>query len=234
MAGVRAILFDFNGVLVDDEPIHLELFQRVLREEGVEVSAEDYFSRLIGFDDRDCFQTVLSEAGRPAAPDRVSRLIARKSTYYHERIREQGFPFFDGAAELIADAAASDLMLGVVSGALRDEVEGAIDQLGARRHFKCLVTADDVDAGKPDPEGYRRGLDGLNSLPPLPSRLLHPHEVLAIEDTPAGLRAAAAVGLATLGVAQTHSADRLTLADKVVESVRGLSVPHLRSLFAGG
>ncbi len=228
---MRAILFDFNGVLVDDEPIHLELFQRVLGEEGIEVSSEEYYSRLIGFDDRDCFHTVLTEAGRTVTPDLLPRLIARKSTYYQERIREQGFPFFDGAAELIADAVASDLILGVVSGALRDEVEGALEQLGVRQGFKCLVTADDVDAGKPDPEGYRRGLDGLNSLPPLPSSLLHPHEVLAIEDTPAGLRAAVAAGLATLGVAQTHPADQLTEADRVVESVRGLDVRRLRSLF---
>ena len=228
---LRAILFDFNGVLVDDEPIHFELFRKVLLEEGIELSADEYYSRLIGFDDRACFQAVLSEAGREATPDRISRLIARKSTYYHERIRQGGFPFFPGAPELIAAAGASDLMLGVVSGALRDEVEGALEQLGAREHFKCLVTAEDVEASKPDPEGYRLGLTSLNSLPPLPSRLIHPHEVLSIEDTPAGLTAAIDAGLMTLGVAQTHPADRLTAADHVIESVADLSFDQLPSLF---
>lgn len=231
---LRAILFDFNGVLVDDEPIHFELFQRVFREEGIELAAEDYYARLIGFDDRSCFQTILSEAGQRISPDRLSRLIARKSSYYHERIRAQGFPFFDGAAELVAEAVAAGLMLGVVSGALRDEVEGALDQLAMRHHFKCLVAAEDVAAGKPDPEGYRRGLECLNALPPLPSRLVHPHEVLAIEDTPAGLQAAAATGLATLGVAQTHPAGELGLADFVVASIRDLTGGRLRSLFASG
>lgn len=230
---LRAILFDFNGVLVGDEPIHLELFQKVLGEEGIELSAEEYYERLIGYDDRGCFQAVLTDAGQPATPDRLSRLIARKSAYYHARIREQGFSFLPGAAELVAEAAAGGLMLGVVSGALRDEVEGALEQLGVRRCFKCLVTAEDVDAAKPDPQGYRRGLESLNSLPPLPARLIHPHEVLAIEDTPAGLQAAAGAGLATLGVAQAYAAGKLDMADFVVESLRGLSTRHLQEMFAG-
>lgn len=229
----RAILFDFNGVLVDDEPIHLELFQKVLAEEEIELTSESYYAHYLGFDDRGCFQAVLEAAGSPVSPDRVSRLIARKSSYYHARIRQQGFPTFPGAAELITSTAAAGLTLGVVSGALRDEVEGALEQLGLRDRFKTLVTAEDVDAGKPDPEGYRRGLENLNALPPLPMRLIHPHEVIAIEDSPAGLAAAAACGMSTLGVAQTYPAAELENADQVVDSIAGLNLSKLRSLFAG-
>ena len=86
-------------------------------------------------------------------------------------------------------------MLGIVSGALRDEVEGALRQSGLRNLFKVLITAEDVAEGKPDPEGYLRALEALNSTPPLPERLIHPHEVLAVEDSPAGLSAAADIGL---------------------------------------
>ncbi len=230
---LRAILFDFNGVLVDDEPVHLELFQKVLGEEGIGLSREDYYARYLGFDDRGCFQAALEAASEAAAPDRVSRLIARKAAYYQARIRETGFTVFPGAAELVAEAAAGGLMLGVVSGALRDEVEGALEQLRVRHRFKTLVTAEDVEEGKPDPEGYRQALANLNALPPLPSRLLHPHEVLAIEDSPAGLAAAAACALATLGVAHTYPADELGAADQVVESLAGLTLDRLRALFPG-
>lgn len=228
---LRAILFDFNGVLVDDEPVHLELFQKVLAEEGIELTAEDYYADYLGFDDRGCFRAALTAAGHEASPDLLSRLIARKSAYYQGYIRRQGFPVYRGAVELITEAAAGDLMLGVVSGALRDEVEGALDQLGVRRHFKTIVAAEDVVQGKPDPEGYQRGLESLNALPPLPSRLLHPHEVLAIEDSPAGLAAAAAAALTTLGVAQTYPASELAAADHVVESIAGLTLSRLRTLF---
>lgn len=229
---LRAILFDFNGVLVDDEPIHLEVFQRVLAEEGVSLSAEDYFARYLGLDDRACFAAVLGAAGEPATVPRLMRLTARKASYYQERIRRDGYPFFPGAVELVRSLAAKGTMLGVVSGALREEVEGALRQTGILDRFKVLVTAEDVEEGKPDPQGYLRALEALNSQPPLPERLLHPHEVLAVEDSPAGLTTAAEVGLPTLGVAHTYPAARLCEADVVVESLRDLTPERLERLYA--
>jgi len=86
---LRAVLFDFNGVLVDDEPIHLELFQRVVAEEGIALSAADYFARYLGLDDRSCFAAVLAAAGEAATVPRLMRLIARKASYYQERIRRE-------------------------------------------------------------------------------------------------------------------------------------------------
>lgn len=227
---LRAILFDFNGVLVDDEPIHFEMFRKVLAEEGVELTSRDYYDKYLGFDDDGCFRAVLLAAGREPRAEDLSRLIARKAAYYQLRIRQQGYPFFPGAKELIEEAAAAELMLGVVSGALRDEVEGALEQIGVRQSFKAVVTADDVERSKPDPESYRRALELLNALPPLPPRLFHPHEVLAIEDSPAGLASAAANGLPTLGVAQTYPADELDQADHVVESIAEVTLPRLREL----
>lgn len=230
---IRAILFDFNGVLVDDEPIHLELVQKVLAEEGLELSSDDYYARYLGLDDRTCFHAVLEARGEDTSAARLVRLVARKSAYYQMRIRQDGFPIFPGAKELIEQAVESDLMLGLVSGALQGEVEGALEQMSVRRHFKCLVTAEDVERGKPDPEGYRRGLTLLNSEPPLPSRLLHPHEVLSIEDSPTGIRAAQSTGLPTLAVAQTYGAEKLTAADHVIESLAGVRLSALNALFAG-
>jgi beta-phosphoglucomutase len=229
---LRAILFDFNGVLVDDEPIHLELFQRVLGEEGISLSAEDYYARYLGLDDRSCFAAVLEAAGEVPTIPRLMRLIARKASYYQGSIRERGYPFFPGAVELVKEAASAERMLGVVSGALLEEVEGALRQAGIRERFKVLVTAEDTAGGKPDPEGYRRALEALNALPPLPERLFHPHEVLAVEDSPAGLAAAAEVGLVTLGVAHTYPPDRLRAADAVAGSLRGMTLERLERLFA--
>ena len=229
---LRAILFDFNGVLVDDEPIHLEMFQRVLAEEGISLSAEDYYSLYVGLDDRGCFAAVLEAAGEPVTVPRQMALIARKSSYYQERIRRQGYPFFPGAVELVEALASGGRMLGVVSGALREEVEGALRQAGIFDLFKVLVTAEDVREGKPDPEGYLRALEGLNSLPPLPERLFHPHEVLAVEDSPAGLAAAADLGLATLGLTHTFPAEHLRRADAIASSLSELTPDRLERLFA--
>ncbi len=220
----RAVIFDFNGVLVDDEPIHLRLFREVLAEEGIELTTEAYYARYLGFDDRGCFEAVLRDAGETPTTSRVVRLIARKSSYYQDLVRREGYPFFPGAVDLVRALADADAPLGLVSGALRDEVEGALAQEGLLDRFKVLVTAEDVAAGKPDPEGYRRGLDELNSTPPLPSRLLHPHQVVAIEDSPAGIAAAQGAGLSTLAVAQSYPAPALTKADRVVARIGELTV----------
>jgi len=228
---LRALLFDFNGVLVNDEPVHLELFRKVLEEEGLSLTSEDYYGEYLGLDDRGCLSAVLARAGRPPSPQLVTRLIARKAAYYQERMHREGFPYFAGGIELVKEAKAKGLMLGVVSGALRDEIEQALRRAGVRDLFKTVISAEDVVEGKPDPEGYRRGLEELSSLPPYPDRLVHPHEVLAIEDSPAGLAAASAVGLVTLGVAQTYPEDRLRDADGVVANLAGLNVERLQQLY---
>ncbi len=229
---LRAILFDLNGVLVDDEPLHLELLRRVLSAEEVELDTGAYFANYLGLTDHHCLQAILEAAGRSPAPEQVAQLVARKAALYRTRIRDQGVPFFPGARDLVAAAAADELLLGIVSGALREEVERAADGLGGRRRFKALVTAGDVDAGKPDPEGYRRALELLNTRPPRPPRPLQASEVVAIEDTPVGLRAAAAAGLATLGVAQTYPAESLQGAGAVVGSLREVTLPRIRTLLA--
>ncbi len=227
---LRAVLFAFNGVLVDDGPIHLDLFQKVLAEEEIALPAADDPGRHL--DDRARFAAALAAAGEPATVPRLMRLIARKASYYQERVRREGYPFAAGAAGLVRDLAARGWMLGVVTGAQREEVEGALRQEGLLGRFKVLVTAEDVGESGPGPEGYERALDAFNSLPPLPERLLHPHEVLAVEGSPAGLADAAEVGLPTLGVARSDSWNRLRGADAVVETLSDLSPERLERLYA--
>lgn len=224
----RAALLDFNGVLVDDEPVHLRLFRRVLEEEGIDPDAvlpeAEYWRHFVGLDDRACFQELLVLGGRSPDAGRVARLIARKSSYYQALIRAEGYPFFPGAAALVRGLAAAGLPLGIVSGALRDEVEGALRQESLHDCFKVIVSADDVAQSKPDPEGYRRGIAALNSVPPLPERLLHPHEILAIEDTAAGVEAARSASLTVLAVAHTYPPEDLAAADRVVAKIGDLTV----------
>lgn len=229
---LRAILFDFNGVLLDDEPLHLELLCRVLGEEGIALSVAEARRRFLGRDDRACFAAALAGAGQDAAPHRVARLVARKAAYYRSAVQRHGHAFFPGALDLVAAATEAGLMLGVVSGALSDEIEGALRQAGVRERFKAIVSGDDVVEGKPSPEGYRLALQLLNATPPLPERLVHPHEVLAIEDSPPGIAAARAAGLVTLGVAHSWPATDLAEADAVVPGLGGLTLRRLQELYA--
>jgi HAD superfamily hydrolase (TIGR01509 family) len=224
---LRAILFDFNGVLVDDESLHQALFARVLGEEGISFQQDEYFARYLGLDDRRCFAAALQDSGRAVEQPHLMRLIARKASYYQERIRSDGFQFFPGSVELVREAAQAGLTLGVVTGALRAEVEGALRQAEIAPLFKTIVAAEDVTEGKPHSEGYARALEELNGLPPFPPRLFHPHEVLAIEDSPWGLEAAAGVGLVTLAVAHSYERGALGGAHLVVPDLSGLRLEAL-------
>lgn len=228
---LRAVVFDFNGVLVDDEPLHLAMLQRVLAEEGMEVSRDEYYGRLLGLNDRSTFARVLADRGHPADAGRLARLVARKSAYYLQHVRRHGHPFFPGAAELVAEAAGRGWVLALVSGALSEEVHGALVAAGIADRFKVVIGAEDVPEGKPDPAGYLAAIAGMNSRPPLPERLIHPHEVLAVEDSPTGLAAAAAAGFATLALAHSYPAEKLAAAGAVRPSIAGLGAEGLAAAY---
>ncbi len=230
---LRAVVFDFNGVLVDDEPLHLELVRRLLEEEEVSFSPAFYSRRLLGIPDRECFDVALRASGDEDPSVRVEHLVQRKAEMYQKIVERQGFPEFPGVARLVQDADDRGLMLGVVTGALRSEVDGALRQMDLAGRFKVIVSAEDVSAGKPDPQGYSRAVAAFNTVPPLPSRMIHPHEVLAVEDTPQGLWAAHVAGLRRLGVAHTVKRDHLDLAEEVVDGLGGLNVDQLVDLFGG-
>ena len=228
---LRAVLFDFNGVLVDDLDVHARLTERVLVEEGL--SGEAVGSLDLGArNDREVLADALERAGRSFEPAEVNRLVARKARHFQEHARRRGYSFYPGALELVEGAAAQGLMLGIVSGALREEIVQALHQSGLRRHFKAIVSAEDVRRGKPHPEIFQRALEELNNQPPLPERLVHPHEVLAVENSPMGLAAAGAAGLVCLGVAHSHELCQLVTASGAVASLSEIDPGGLQRVFA--
>jgi beta-phosphoglucomutase len=182
---LKAIIFDFNGVIVDDEPLHLELFKRVLSEEGIGLSDEDYHAKYLGYDDRGCFVAALTDAGRVEAAtnaDFIHELIDRKAEYYRRAIKERCL-LFPGVVELVERSAAR-FPLAIASGALRGEIEWVLEQGGVRRCFQEIVAAEDVSACKPDPEGYVKALAALNARS---DASIFAAECLVIEDSVAGV-----------------------------------------------
>lgn len=229
---MRGILFDFNGVLVDDEPLHCRFLRETLAEEGIELTEHDYYETYLGFDDRGCFSTALAGAGRAVTPQAIHHLTEKKAARYAAHVERHGLPFFAGALDLLDGAVASGLAVGVVSGALRREIELALRHVGRLGLLRCLVAAEDVAEGKPNPEGYRQGFDRLAATLPARAVPLAPHEVVAIEDSPAGLASARGAGLRTLGVAHTYRSSELSLAEARVESLVGVSPAWLEAHFA--
>lgn len=223
---LKAIIFDFNGVIVDDEPLHLELFRKILLEEGLFLSDEDYREKYLGYDDRACFIEVLCDNSRtPDAADDlfVQELIERKAEYYRQAIQERML-LFPGVVELVRRSAA-EFPLAIASGALRGEIEWVLQQAEIRDCFGVIVAAEDVSACKPDPEGYNKALELLNATR---ATTLEPHECLVIEDSVAGVEAAKAAGMRCLAVTNSYRAEELQAADQVVQSLANVD---LRAVF---
>jgi HAD superfamily hydrolase (TIGR01509 family) len=189
-----ATIFDFNGVLVDDEAVHLAAFREVLAALGLSVSERDYRDRYLGFDDAGAFRAMLEDAGRAAPDELVRELVERKRPAYLGRAR-QGLRPFAGAGDAVRACAARG-PVGVVSGALRDEITLGLELLGVGEQVAFVVSAEDTRRCKPDPEGYLAALARLGS--PEPAR------VLVIEDSVAGIQAAKAAGLVCWAVAHSH------------------------------
>src|SRR5439155_543318 len=152
--GPRALIFDFDGVIADDEPLHLAAFQEALAAEGITLSREAYYARYLGFDDHDAVVEALREAGRPAPPERVRALMAAKADRFLGLVRA-GTPIFPGVPTFVR-AAAARVPLAVASGALRHEIELILAQAGLADCFAAIVSAEEVSAGKPSPEGRSR------------------------------------------------------------------------------
>ena len=228
---IRAVIFDFNGVLLDDEPLHFAMFREVLAEEGVTITADDYHTRYLGLDDRGCFEAALLDGGQSAGPARLDELIARKAIRYAEEAGK-GLTFFPGAADCLA-ALAARWPLAINSGALRPEIEFALNLLDRRDRVGVIVSAEDTARCKPDPEGYLLALEGLRRLGG-PLADLAPGECLVIEDSLAGIESAKGAGMWAVGVPNTYDADSLRRAgaDDVVASLPAFTPDWIADRFA--
>jgi beta-phosphoglucomutase len=224
---LRALIFDFNGIIVDDEPIHFQLFQKVLGEEGIVLTEEAYYARYLGFDDRGAFSASYRDNNRELGDGKLAALIERKSVYYQEAIRNQ-VTIFPGVKNLV-ESVAREFPLGVASGALRQEIETILGTAGLRHHFRVIVSAEDVAQGKPEPEIFLKTLARLNALTGR-GTLIQPAECIVIEDSKEGIKGARRAGMQCLAVTNSHPAELLSEADAVVKSLEDVNVSFLRGL----
>jgi len=210
-----AIVFDFDGVIVNSEPLHFLAFSEVLRAEKINLTEEEYYGELIGFDDRGAFRHVFEKRSLPLEPKTLLRVMAVKGRAMRRLIESHKVKPIAGAQELIR-ALWRNYPLGICSGALRDEIEILLEGVSLRDCFKVIVAAEDVTVGKPDPSGY---LLATKLLGESVHKHFHPKDVLVVEDAPTVISAVRAAGFSTLGVAGSYPVGKLTDANYVVSSL---------------
>ncbi len=230
---LRAILMDFNGVILNDEPFHLELYQKILADYQIQLSSERYYQKYLVMDDENCFRQIFRDYGKPATEQELKQLVQRKGKLYQKE-RGGRLVFFQGVANFIQKAA-SRCGMAIVSGARRSEIKQALKHDHLLRYFAAIVSAEDVVNGKPDPEGLHLACAKLNEWLFKHTRgftSIQPDECLVIEDSVEGIEMAHKAGMKCVAVTNTYPAEKLKKADLVIESFTHFSLPDAEKLFS--
>jgi len=209
-ARIKALLFDFNGVIVNDEPIHFEATRRVLAELGIAISLEKYNAEFLGCNDRECLQSLITNHN----PSKLEEIVDRKSRYYFDLI-DNNPPFVHGAIDFIKEAS-SRFKLAIVSGALRREISHNLLAGNLLSYFPVIISADDVTSSKPDPEGFNLAMARLDTM-------LVPSECVVIEDSQRGIQAARCAGMRCLALTTTFDRNALIDADWTLDAFPSIS-----------
>jgi len=216
-----AVLFDFDGVIVNSEPLHFDAFRQTLAAEHIDLSEDEYFHELIGFDDRGAFKHVFEKHGRELDPKSFLRIMTRKSEIMMELIHDRRYAALGGVEELVRGLW-RHYPLAIVSGALREEIEAMLEGVSLRDCFPTIVAAEDVSVGKPDPQGY---LQAVRLIRERTGKKIEPKDCLIIEDAPSVIREANKVGFIALAVASSYPLEKLSDAKY---AVRRLDVDEVK------
>lgn len=226
---LRAVIFDFDGIIVDSEPLILKITQEMAAREGWTVSEEEYYRDYLALDDRGIVELLYSRHGRPVDAAQRDEIVRWKMVRYADMIRD-GLPPIDGVVGFIAELARC-YALAIASGSLRSEIEHLLIKTSLSERFGVVVTADDCRHGKPDPEVYLLALSRLQKLPVFRGQPLRAEECLAVEDAPLGVVAAHAAGLKCLAITHSRPASELQHADLVAPDYAHLNLDDVRALF---
>ena len=225
---LEGVVFDFDGVIANSEPLHLRVYQTLLAQEGLPFSASEYYERYLGIDDVGVFEALARDKGLDIVGDRMSALITRKTEIFLRLVRD-GQVLFDGAADCMTTVA-TVVPVAIASGALRHEIEQILDGAGLRALVPVIIAAGETPRGKPSPDPYAAAVEQMSRGL---GRQINPSRVVAIEDSRTGLRSARAAGLRTLGLATSYPASTLTEAEYMLADISHVTLERLDALAAG-
>lgn len=216
-----ALILDFDGVIVDSEPMHEAGLRAGFERVGMTLSPQTNQQRLVGFADRDAYKAVCADFGRTPSDEEFAAISRDKWMFAQEAFAQGRVPAFPGTLRLIEEATRAGVPLAICSGARRREIEHITRELGIAAYMRHIVSADDVTHSKPNPEPYLRTVAALG---------IAANRCVTIEDTDKGVAAAKAAGVKAVAVGHTLPPARLTHADRFIASSADISLELLAQL----
>ena len=225
---LRAVIFDFDGVITDSEILHLEAFNRVLAQYDVEITVEDYYKDYLGLTDVECFKALADEGRLKVETQEIENFVKQKNEIFEETLKADS-RIIEGVVDFLAMLRQNSVRMAICSGALLAEIELILKQAQLGHFFEVIVSADEIEKGKPDPEGYLLALERLNQND---NNAILPDECIVIEDSHWGLEAGKAAGMHTVAITNSYDAEQLALAERIVGRLDELTIDDLQQLCA--
>jgi len=223
---LKAVVFDFDGVITDSEILHLRAFNQVLAQYNVVISTKDYYTEYLGYTDVDCFRQLIQKGLLKTDKQGIEELVKQKNEVFEELAKTEG-QIIEGVRDFLQMVKDNNIPMAICSGALLAEIELILEQAKLRDFFEVIVSAEQVKKGKPNPEGFLRALKKLNQGRQDP---IEAEQCIAIEDSHWGLKAAKAAGMHTVAVTNSYDAKELATAEKIVGQLGELTINELQGL----
>ncbi len=225
---LRAVIFDFDGVITDSEMLHLRCFNQVLTQFGPQIATEDYYKDYLGLTDVDVFRLVV-DRGLVTLTEQQIRSLAKQKNEIFKKLAKTDARIIKGVRDLLRMLEQNNIPMAICSGALLAEIEAVLEQNRLRSFFEVIVSAEQVKKGKPNPDGFVLTLQKLNERK---QSLILADQCVVIEDSHWGLEAAKAAAMHTIAVTNSYDAEQLTMAEKIVAQLDELSIDDLQKLCA--
>jgi beta-phosphoglucomutase len=223
---LRAVIFDFDGVITDSEILHLRAFNQSLAQYGIEITKNDYYTMYLGFNDTDCYKLLIEKGLLKMDEQQINTLMIQKKKIFEQLAKAEG-KMIEGVRDFLKMLEQNNIPMAICSGSLLTEVEMVLEDARLRHLFEVIVSGEQVKKGKPDPEGFLLSLQRLNENRENP---ITANQCVAIEDSHWGLEAAKAAGMHTIAVTNSYDAEQLSMAEKIVDRLNELSIDDLQRL----
>ncbi len=223
---LKAVIFDFDGVITDSEILHLRSFNEVLSPFKIKIAIKDYYKTYLGLTDADCFKALARENRVILNEKNIETLLQQKRETFEKLAKTEG-KIIEGVRDFLQMLKKNSILMAICSGALRSEIELILEGARLRDFFDCVVSAEQVKRGKPHPDGFLLTLAKLNKKCSTPIKA---NECIVVEDSHWGLEAAKKAGMHTIAVTNSYDAKQLSMAEKIVARLDELTIFDLQEI----